>query len=142
MRIFLKTFFRIGFLVFIVFICSGCIKNTNANTFIVANGITPPVLNPAHINTRSDERICRALFEGLVLPDAITGDAIPALAQSWQFDSTCRSITFSLRYAEWSDGKKITAQMLLIHIFILWKTVQTKKTKVFWQKLFMAHVLI
>ncbi|NLK45831.1 MAG: peptide ABC transporter substrate-binding protein [Treponema sp.] len=129
MRIFLKTFFRIGFLVFIVFICSGCIKNTNANTFIVANGITPPVLNPAHINTRSDERICRALFEGLVLPDAITGDAIPALAQSWQFDSTCRSITFSLRYAEWSDGKKITAQNVVDSYFYLMENCTNEENK-------------
>ena len=98
---------------------AGCIKNTNANTFIIANGTEKPVLNPANISTAADERVYRAIFEGLVSPDPVTGDAVPALAESWQLDKGARRITFTLRQAKWSDGKPVTAQNVVDSWFYL-----------------------
>lgn len=110
MKNFFKNFTRISLLALFAAVCTSCIKNTNANTFIIANGTNEPVLNPVNIKTNADERIYRAIFEGLVSSDAVTGDASPALAESWQYSKNCRSITFKLRPAKWSDGKAITAQ--------------------------------
>ena len=98
---------------------AGCIKNTNANTFIIANGTEKPELNPVKISTSADERVYRAIFEGLVSPEPVTGDAIPALAESWTFDKGARRITFTLRQAKWSDGKPITAQNVVDSWFYL-----------------------
>ncbi|MBR6215479.1 MAG: hypothetical protein IKQ84_03630 [Spirochaetaceae bacterium] len=94
-----KTFIKAAVLVAFAATCTSCIKNTNANTFIIANGTEKPVLNPAEISTAADERIYRAIFEGLVSPDPVTGDAVPALAESWQLDKGARRITFTLRQA-------------------------------------------
>ncbi len=110
MKNFTKTFIRAAALVIFASICTSCIKNTNANTFIIANGTEKPVLNPANISTAADERVYRAIFDGLVSPDPVTGDAVPALAESWQFDKDTRHLTLTLRPAKWSDGKLITAQ--------------------------------
>lgn len=98
---------------------AGCIKNTNANTFIIANGTEKPVLNPAEISTAADERVYRALFDGLVSPDPVTGDAVSALAESWTFDKNARQIVITLRQAKWSDGKPVTAQNVVDSWFYL-----------------------
>lgn len=113
MKNFTKTIIRAAALVIFASICTSCIKNTNANTFIVANGNEVPVLNPAEIRTAGDERVYRAIFEGLVSPDPVTGDAIPALAESWQFDKDLKELTFNLRQAKWSDGRQITAETIV-----------------------------
>ena len=104
---------------FCALMLAGCIKNTNANTFIIANGTEKPELNPVKISTAADERVYRAIFEGLVSPEPVTGDAIPALAESWTFDKGARRITFVLRQAKWSDGKPITAQNVVDSLFYL-----------------------
>ncbi len=124
-----KTFIRAAALVVFAATCTGCIKNTNANTFIIANGTEKPVLNPAEISTAADERIYRAIFEGLVSPDPVTGDAVPALAESWQLDKGARRITFTLRQAKWSDGKQITAQNVVDSWFYLMENSKSEANR-------------
>jgi peptide/nickel transport system substrate-binding protein len=49
-------------------------------------------------------------FEGLVTLDGITGDIIPALAESWDISEDGLTYTFTLREdLKWSDGEPLTS---------------------------------
>jgi peptide/nickel transport system substrate-binding protein len=50
------------------------------------------------------------MYEGLVDQNGVTGDVIPALAESWDIAEDKRHITFTLRPGlKWSDGQPLTA---------------------------------
>lgn len=101
--------FVLAFLLLLSFL--GCtFKAQNVPTLVIANGTERVSLNPLKITNRAGERLYTALFEGLVTLDPFTGDAVSALAESWEFSGDFRRITFTLRDAKWSDGKPITAQ--------------------------------
>ena len=49
-------------------------------------------------------------YEGLTTADGITGDVIPAQAESWEISEDGRTIVFPLREGlRWSDGEPLTA---------------------------------
>jgi peptide/nickel transport system substrate-binding protein len=49
-------------------------------------------------------------YEGLTTTDGITGDVIPAQAESWEISEDGRTIVFTLREGlRWSDGEPLTA---------------------------------
>ncbi|MGL4541091.1 MAG: ABC transporter substrate-binding protein, partial [Polymorphobacter sp.] len=50
----------------------------------------------------------RATLKGLVQFDA-AGKVVPGLATSWRITADGRSVIFRLRDAEWSDGRRVTA---------------------------------
>lgn len=52
--------------------------------------------------------IIKMLFEGLMTFD-LSGDLVPALAESYTISPDCKIYTFSLRECSWSNGKPITA---------------------------------
>jgi len=78
--------------------------------FTVVNGAEPQSIDPAHMQTNTDQRIFDALFEGLVVYDAKTNEAKPGVAESWKVDKDGKTYTFKLRKAVFTDGTPITAQ--------------------------------
>jgi oligopeptide transport system substrate-binding protein len=80
--------------------------------FVMNNGSIPRSLDPAQASSAAEQRICLALFEGLVINDPETARARPGLAEAWTVDQDGRRITFTLRPATWTDGTMITAMQV------------------------------
>ena len=78
--------------------------------FIIANGAEPESLDPHMISGVPEHRIYESLFEGLLIYDPKTAEAIPGLAESWDVSEDRTVYTFKLRKTSWSDGTPITAQ--------------------------------
>ncbi len=67
-------------------------------------------LDPQRMSWQQDLRVARALYEPLLVRDAVTGLPKAGLAQSWSCSEDGRTWTFSLRtQARWSDGSAVTA---------------------------------
>ena len=87
---------------------------TNTKTeFTVVNGSEPSSLDPAHMQSNTDERLHEALYEGLIIFDPKTNEPKPGLAESWTVGKDGKTYTFKLRKAVWSDGTPITAQTVV-----------------------------
>lgn len=68
----------------------------------------PKTFNP--ILSQESPNIFGFTFEGLTSTDGLTGDVIPALAESWDVSEDGRTIVFTLREGlQWSDGEDLTA---------------------------------
>ena len=78
--------------------------------FRLVNGAEPESLDPQMIQGVPEHRLYEAIFEGLVVYDPETAEAIPGLAKSWTVSDDGTTYTFTLRDAVWSDGVPITAQ--------------------------------
>jgi len=73
------------------------------------NGAQPQTLDPHKAEGVPSSNINRDLFEGLV-SEAPNGDLIPGVAESWIFDKSTLTYTFTIRdNALWSDGSRLTA---------------------------------
>lgn len=77
--------------------------------FRLNNSAEPESLDPHQIQGVPEHRLYMALFEGLVVPDPVTAESIPGLAESWDISEDGTQYTFHLRQANWSDGVPITA---------------------------------
>jgi len=77
--------------------------------FVFNNEDEPGSLDPAFMGNAPETRLFMALFEGLVVPDPVTSQAVPGLAESWTASPDLKTWTFKLRPALWSDGIAITA---------------------------------
>jgi len=84
-------------------------QNTEPIIFKIANGAEPESLDPSQIQGIPEDRIFKALFEGLVVADPETANAIPGVAESWTVSEDGLQYTFYLRDCLWSDGTPITA---------------------------------
>jgi len=73
------------------------------------SGSEPESLDPPVSSSQVDARLIMALFDGLTEYDPITGQPIPALADTWESNEDNSLFTFHLRDAKWSDGSAITA---------------------------------
>ncbi|TVP70790.1 MAG: ABC transporter substrate-binding protein [Leptolyngbya sp. LCM1.Bin17] len=68
----------------------------------------PKTFNP--ILSQESPNIFSLTFEGLTTTDAITGDTVPALAESWEMSEDGQTLVFTLREGlRWSDGEPLTA---------------------------------
>jgi oligopeptide transport system substrate-binding protein len=96
----------------LVMLFMGCGKKTGAkgSEFIIDNASEPQSLDPTKIQGVPEDRIYKALFEGLVDYDPKTCHAVPGVAKSWDLSADKSVITFHLRDTQWSDGTPITAQ--------------------------------
>ncbi len=65
--------------------------------FIVNNGEEPSTLDPSKASSATENRIIKALFEGLVEYDPKTNLALPGVAESWTTSADGMTITFQLR---------------------------------------------
>jgi oligopeptide transport system substrate-binding protein len=86
-------------------------RATRAGILLLGNNSDPSSLDPQIIETLSDSRISEALFEGLTVPDPVTLEPRPGVAQSWEYDDKTLTWTFHLRpEARWSNGDPVTAR--------------------------------
>jgi len=85
-------------------------KKAEQVVFKIANGAEPESLDPSQIQGIPEDRIFKALFEGLVVPDPETANAVPGVAESWIISDDGLQYTFKLRDCSWSDGTPITAE--------------------------------
>jgi oligopeptide transport system substrate-binding protein len=80
------------------------------NILLVSSGGDPSSLDPQLIQTLNDSHITMALYEGLTIPDPVTLEPRPGVAQSWDYDDKTLTWTFHLRpEAKWSNGDPVTA---------------------------------
>ena len=94
---------------------TGCSKENSASNkkgaeLIIDNQSEPQSLDPTQIQGVPEDRIYKALFEGLVDYDPKTCHAVPGIAESWERSDNDTVVIFHLRKTTWSDGTPITAQ--------------------------------
>ena len=68
--------------------------------------------NPYHIQDPDILRFTGALFQGLTVPDPVSGEAAPGLAERWSYDPDALSFTFFLKESVWSNGEALTAEQV------------------------------
>ncbi|PSB07093.1 peptide ABC transporter substrate-binding protein [filamentous cyanobacterium CCP2] len=88
--------------------CSESWLHTRSEPPLVFSVITEPkTFNYVLSNEASN--IFSYTYEGLTTEDGLTGETIPALAESWEISSDGLQITFTLREdLQWSDGEPLT----------------------------------
>lgn len=68
----------------------------------------PKTFNP--VLSQESPNIFGFTFEGLTGTDGITGDTVPALAESWDISADGKTLVFTLREGlRWCDGEPLTA---------------------------------
>lgn len=68
----------------------------------------PKTFNP--ILSQESPNIFSFTFEGLTTTDGISGETVPALAESWEISDEGKVLEFTLREGlRWSDGEPLTA---------------------------------
>jgi oligopeptide transport system substrate-binding protein len=68
----------------------------------------PPTLDPNKAQDSNSITVLHALHRGLAYVDENL-EAVPAVAESWEFSNENKTITFHLRDAQYSNGDPITA---------------------------------
>src|SRR6185503_5550981 len=92
-------------------VLTGCVRQAPRAESVIMNGAEPESLDPAVVTGQPDQRVVRALFEGLTRLDPETASPIPGLAERWDISPDGRTYTFYLRSnAVWSTGEPITAE--------------------------------
>ncbi len=67
----------------------------------------PKTFNP--VLSQESPNIFSFTFEGLTTTDGVTGETVPALAESWEIEDEGKILTFTLREGlRWSDGEPLT----------------------------------
>lgn len=75
------------------------------------NGSEPQGLDPHVVTGVPENKLIRALFEGLAVKNPYTLEPEPGVAERWEFSEDRRVITFFINpEARWSNGDAITAQ--------------------------------
>lgn len=93
---------------------SGCslqqfAKAEAQQTRLVAGALSDPkTFNP--VLSQESPNVFSYTFEGLTSTDGVTGEVVPALAESWDISEDGRTVVFTLRKdLRWSDGEPLTA---------------------------------
>ncbi|GAB5450781.1 MAG: peptide ABC transporter substrate-binding protein [Halioglobus sp.] len=74
------------------------------------NGAEPQGLDPHVVTGVPENKIVRALFEGLAVKNPYTLEPEPGVAQSWEISEDGLTVTFHLNpEARWSNGDPVTA---------------------------------
>jgi peptide/nickel transport system substrate-binding protein len=107
-----------GLLIFLAFASAIAFAGCNPSQFTSAKAETSRIVftslgDPKTFNpTLSQEypNVFLYTFEGLTDLDGITGDVVPALAESWEISDDGKTFIFTLRDGlKWSDGEPLTA---------------------------------
>ena len=69
----------------------------------------PPTLDPNKAQDSNSLTVLRALHRPLVYIDPVTLEAVPALAESWEISEDAKTLTFTLKDAQYSNGDPIVA---------------------------------
>lgn len=79
--------------------------------YAFANAAAAPSLDPTLTDNVETNRVARQVLDGLVAPDSLTGEAVPALAVSWAASADGLTLDFSLRRdVVFHDGERLTAE--------------------------------
>jgi len=96
---------------------SGCnpsnmVSKENRVPQIVSSSLSDPgTFNPITYTDATVAGVIRLTFEGLISQNPITGETLPALAESWDISEDGLQIVFTLREGlKWSDGQPLTAE--------------------------------
>jgi peptide/nickel transport system substrate-binding protein len=94
--------------------CTGCSLNqfakagTDIPKLVGSTLSDPKTFNP--VLSQESPNVFSFTFEGLTDTDGVTGEVVPALAESWEISPDGKTYTFTLRPAlQWSDGEPLTA---------------------------------
>lgn len=89
--------------------CSPLQLSTQTEPPLVFSGISDPKTFNFVLSNESPS-VFSYIYEGLVTEDGLSGDVIPALAESWTISPDGLEIVFTLRQGlRWSDGAPLTA---------------------------------
>ncbi len=78
----------------------------------------PKTFNP--MLTQESPNIFSFTFEGLTTTDGITGETVPALAESWDIADEGKVLVFTLREGlRWADGEPLTADDVIFTYDVL-----------------------
>jgi oligopeptide transport system substrate-binding protein len=100
-------------LILLAAIC-GCSQHASSS-LVLRRGLSgePASLDPAAAADGFSTQVVQDLYEGLT-GETPAGEVVPAVASSWEVDSTGTKYTFHLRSdARWSNGKPVRAQEFL-----------------------------
>ncbi|MDO5618348.1 ABC transporter substrate-binding protein [Kocuria sp.] len=82
--------------------------------YVFANAATAPTLDPSLTDNLETHRIARQILDGLVAPDPMTGDPVPALATAWRASEDGLSWDFALREGVvFHDGSALDAEAVV-----------------------------
>jgi peptide/nickel transport system substrate-binding protein len=78
----------------------------------------PKTFNP--VLSQESPNIFTFTFEGLTTTDGVTGETVPALAESWEIADEGKILTFTLRDGlQWSDGEPLTVDDVIFTYDVL-----------------------
>jgi oligopeptide transport system substrate-binding protein len=106
-----RPLFCFHFLLFAsLLLWTGCGRNDEKADIVIINGAEPGTLDPALATVQADNRVVRALFDGLTRLNPKTAKPEPGLADRWDISDDGITYTFHLRSnIVWSTGEPITA---------------------------------
>ncbi|MEP6388540.1 MAG: peptide ABC transporter substrate-binding protein [Halioglobus sp.] len=85
-------------------------QGNRAGILHYGNGSEPQGLDPHVVTGVPENKLIRALFEGLAVKNPYTLEPEPGVASSWDFSEDGRVITFHINPdARWSNGDSVTA---------------------------------
>lgn len=106
-----KSRWRIGFLLALGVLFSGCVPQEPKADLVLINGTEPESLDPAICTGQPDGRVASGLFEGLTRLDPVTAEPSPGIAERWEISPDGLRYRFFLRTnAVWSTGEPITSE--------------------------------
>ncbi|NJL47172.1 MAG: hypothetical protein HC929_06290 [Leptolyngbyaceae cyanobacterium SM2_5_2] len=90
----------------------------NVPRLVLSTLSDPKTFNP--ILNQESPSIFGFTFEGLTGTDGLTGETIPALAESWDISEDGKTLVFMLREGlQWSDGEPLTADDVIFTYDVL-----------------------
>jgi oligopeptide transport system substrate-binding protein len=89
---------------------SRVVQGNSDGIFHYGNGSEPQGLDPHVVTGVPENKLIRALFEGLAVKNPYTLEPEPGVAESWDISDDGKVITFHINpQAKWSNGEPVTA---------------------------------
>lgn len=88
--------------------CNSLPLSTDSEPPLIFSALSDPkTFNP--VTSNESPSIFSYIYEGLITEDGLSGDVVPALAESWEISADGLQIIFTLRQGlRWSDGEPLT----------------------------------
>ncbi|HTF98739.1 MAG TPA: peptide ABC transporter substrate-binding protein [Cellvibrio sp.] len=113
---FIHKLVKIGFLIACLFCVLSCERKTlvdigtDKQILYFGNGTDITGIDPHGTNGMPEQRVIKAVFEGLVAKDPKTLEIIPAVSDRWEVSEDNMTYVFHIREnARWSNGDPVTA---------------------------------
>ena len=89
---------------------SNVVQGNRDGIFHYGNGSEPQGLDPHVVTGVPENKLIRALFEGLAVKNPYTLEPEPGVAESWDISEDGKVVTFHINpQAKWSNGDSVTA---------------------------------